>query len=457
MVSTDLLAVLFLIQNLNRLCLLPLDYVLLGKGVYVSTAIISKSSKKQIYSWALYDWANSAYSTTIMAGFFPIFFKKFWSMGTDPIVTTARLGVAISVSSFLIAMMTPTLGVIADMRGTKKRFCLIFMVIGALGSAWMTFIPVGQWVPAIMAYGLSMMAFNASSVFNDSLLPVVAKKSEMDYASSLGYSLGYLGGGILFALNVLMYMKPEIFGLRDGTQAVQVSFLTVGVWWFVFSIPLAKFVHEPKPEGPSGGLHALTRESVARLIQTVKHLSKDRNLLFFLLAYWLYIDGVYTVMTMAVDYGISIGLEAGDLMTALLITQFIGFPFALLFGFVAKRFGCRLPILICIAVYSVAVVLSTFMKTAMHFYMLAVIIGMVQGGVQSLSRSLFGRMIPSESSGEYFGLFNLVGKFASILGPLLVAIGVTVSGSSRHGMTSLLVLFIIGGALLYRVKEPEPL
>ncbi len=423
----------------------------------MSAAVIVKSSKKQIFSWALYDWANSAFSTTIMAGFFPVFFKKFWSLGTDPIVTTARLGMAISVSSFLIAMMTPTLGVIADMRGVKKRFCMLFMIIGALASAWMSYIPAGAWVPAIIAYGVSMMAFNASCVFNDALLPVVAKKSEMDYASSLGFSLGYLGGGVLFALNVAMYLKPVLFGLQDGTQAVQMSFLTVGVWWFIFSLPMMRFVHEPKPEGKSCGLIAMTSESIVRLTHTIKDLRKNHNLLFFLLAYWLYIDGVYTVMTMAVDYGISIGLEAGDLMTALLITQFIGFPFALLFGFVTKHFGCRLPILICIIVYSITVILSTYMQTAMHFYILAMIIGMVQGGVQSLSRSLFGRMIPSESSGEYFGLFNLVGKFASILGPLLVAIGVTLAGSSRHGMTSLLVLFIIGGVLLYRVKEPETL
>lgn len=417
---------------------------------------MDKNQKKLIFSWALYDWGNSAYSTTVMAGFFPIFFKNFWSHGTDAVVTTARLGTAISVSSLLIALISPFLGVVADLKGYKKLFCMLFTFVGVLACGWMGVIPSGDWVNAILAYGVAMMAFNAATVFYESLLPFVADKSHMDYASSLGYALGYLGGGVLFLINVLMYLFPEKFGIADGVLAVRISFLMVAVWWLVFSIPLAKNVPEPKFQIMPGSLWTLTKESLKTMKRTSKALVQEKNLLYFMMAYWLYIDGVYTVMTMAVDFGVSIGFEAKDLIAALLITQFIGFPCAYFFGRVTSRFGTKIPILFCIVVYSITVMAATGMSKAWHFYLLATVIGVVQGGVQSLSRSLFARMIRKEESGEYFGLFNLVGRFASILGPLVVALGVTVTGSSRAGMTGLLVLFIAGGVLLSLVKEPSP-
>lgn len=413
------------------------------------------AKKKKIYSWAMYDWANSTYSTTVMAGFFPVFFKNFWSHGTDPVITTARLGTTISVSSLIIAMISPTLGVIADLKGFKKLLCLIFMVIGVLACGWMAFIPSGDWWNAILAYGIAMMAFNASCVFYEALLPFVADEHDMDYVSSLGYALGYLGGGILFLLNVLMYMFPTFFGLKDGVQGVQVSFISVALWWFIFSYPLAKNVPEPTVTVSKDNIWKLTMQSIRTLVNTGIKLYEEKNLLLFIVAYWLYIDGVYTVMTMAVDFGISIGFEAKDLIAALLITQFIGFPAAYYFGTITKRWGTKGPILFCIVIYGITVVLATGMSRPWHFYLLAVVIGLVQGGVQALSRSLFARMAPKEQSGEYFGLFNLVGRFASILGPLLVAIGVTVTGSSRLGMIGLLVLFISGGWLLALVKEPK--
>lgn len=416
---------------------------------------MQKEKKKGILSWALYDWGNSAYSTTVMAGFFPIFFKQYWSSGADAVVTTARLGTAISVSSLLIALLSPLLGVIADMKGLKKTFCLGFTIVGVLSCAWMGFIAGGDWWSAIIAYGVAMMAFNAASVFYDSLLPSVASAEQMDYASSLGYSLGYLGGGVLFLVNVLMYLFPATFGIADGVTAIKISFVMVAVWWFIFSLPLAKNVTESKVGYlPQSELRVI-QESFKTLRRTLGELLRERNLLIFIVAYWLYIDGVYTVMTMAVDYGISIGLEAKDLIAALLITQFIGFPCAYYFGTVTRRWGSKLPILVCIGVYGVTVVAATGMSAAWHFYLLATVIGMVQGGVQSLSRSMFGRMIETEKSGEYFGVFNLVGRFASILGPLVVALGVTLTGNSRMGMMGLLVLFLAGGGLLALVKEPK--
>jgi UMF1 family MFS transporter len=409
---------------------------------------------KKILSWALYDWANSVYSTTVMAGFFPLFFQKYWSSGADSALTTARLGSAISISSFAIAVFSPVLGSLADIRGWKKELCFGFMLIGAACCAWMAFIDIGQWWPAILAYSISMFAFGLSAGFNDAQLPHVAQGRDMDRASSLGYSLGYLGGGILFTINVLMFLFPAKFGLASPEQGVKYSFLTVGVWWLVFSLPMMKYVPEEKIPS-TGGLWQMVGKSLKNLNVTFVALLKEKNTLLFILAYWLYIDGVYTVMTMAVDYGVSLGLESKDLIVALLLTQYIGFPCAYFFGTLTTRWGSRKPILVCIGIYALTVVLATQMTTAAHFYALACIIGMVQGGVQALSRSLFGNMIPAAASGEYFGLFNLIGKFASILGPLIVAVTVYYTHQHRFGMLGLLVLFAVGGALLWKVKEHD--
>lgn len=410
--------------------------------------------KKKIFSWALYDWANSTFSTTVMAGFFPLFFKNFWSEGTPAVVTTARLGTALSIGSILIAFMSPTLGALADLRGSKKLFCGLFMLMGVVSTACLAFIPQGDWVMAAFAYTSAMMAFNASCVFYDSLLPSVASPSQLDFVSSWGFSLGYLGGGILFLLNVLMYLYPSIFGFSGPIPAVQAGFLSVAVWWAVFSIPLFLNVPEPPFAPVKDSLWVLTRKSVRNLNHTVASAFRHQNVFIFMIAYWLYIDGVYTVMTMAVDFGISIGFEPRHLIAALLITQFVGFPCAWAFGHWAPRFGCRKLILFCLATYSLTLFFAARMTEVREFYFLALVIGLVQGGVQSLSRSLFAKMVPEGQSGEYFGLFNLVGKFASIFGPLVVAAGAWFTKDSRLGMLGLLVLFLIGGSLLWKVREP---
>ena len=416
---------------------------------------LSKGERKQVLSWGLYDWANSAFSTTIMAGFFPVFFKHFWSQGFSAVDTTAKLATTVSISSFLIAMVSPTLGAIADHKGQKKAFLIVFMLVGVAGSAALAYIPAGEWFTAAVVYGIGMMAFNASCVFYDALLPFVARKDHLDYASSLGYSLGYLGGGVLFALNVVMYLKPDLFGFSSGSSAVQFSFLSVAIWWFVFSLPLMFFGKEPKQTASSSeDWWTLTRAAVLAMKNTFLEIRKDRNLFIFMLAFWLYIDGVYTLITMAVDYGISLNFESKDLIAALLITQFVGFPATYVYGLISKRWGCRKPILFCIAVYALTVVLASQMKTPMHFYILAAVIGLVQGGVQSLSRSLFAKMISEEKSGEYFGFMNLIGKFASVLGPAIVALTVMLVKKSEYGLMGLLILFVTGGYLLMKVKEP---
>ncbi len=419
---------------------------------------MERRNDKKTFSWALYDFGNSAFSTTVMAGFFPLFFKSYWSDGASAIDTTSRLGTAISLSSLFIALITPTLGAMADLRASKKKFLLFFMIMGVIATAGLSWVQQGMWVQAMIFYGLAMTAFSASSVFYDSLLPSLGKGTQLDYASSLGFSLGYLGGGILFTVNVLMYLYPHWFGIANGETAVKISFLTVAVWWLVFSLPLAKNVPEPKlTKAPiaNQSMWSLTKLSVVQLKSTISDLVKNKNLLIFVIAYWLYIDGVYTVMTMAIDYGMAIGLQSQHLIAALLITQFIGFPCTYLFGIITHRFNCRKPILVCIGIYTIGVLAATQMSTITHFYMLATMIGMVQGGVQSLSRSLFANLIPESVSGEYFGLFNLIGKFASILGPLIIALFTQITQSSSLGIGGLVILFIAGGYLLSLVKEPH--
>lgn len=424
----------------------------------MNAADTTKTRRRALWSWAMYDWANSAFATTVMAGFFPVFFKEYWSLGADATLSTARLGTTISISSLIIAILSPLLGALADLRGAKKVFCFLFMVLGVCGTLTMAFIDKGGWTAAAAAYGVAMFGFTASCVFYDSLLPSIAPGKEADYASALGYGLGYLGGGVLFLLNVAMYLKPEVFGLPDGVFAIKLSFFTVAIWWAIFSIPLFLWVPEPAQasEGRGMSLARMLFASFGQLMHTVRKILANRNAAIFLLAYWLYIDGVYTIMTMAVDFGMSLGFKAADLIAALLIVQFIGFPFAILFSSLAKRWGSRPPIFFGIAIYSVTTVFATMMTESWHFYILAAVIGMVQGGVQALSRSLFSRMTPPEAAGEYFGLFNLVGKFASIIGPALVGIIAYVGGDSRRSLLGVLILFAIGAALLTKVREPEP-
>lgn len=410
--------------------------------------------RKDMISWAMYDWANSAFATTVMAGFFPVFFKLVLSKDVDPTTSTARLGLAVSASSLLIAIISPFLGVLSDLRGLKKKLTLWFMLLSIVGCILLSFLEEGQWLAGAWIYGIAFLGFNASCVFYDSLLPSVAGNEESDFVSGLGYGLGYLGGGVLLTINVLMMTFPEFFHLSNSLSAVRASFVSVAIWWLVFSIPFFRYVQEPQLRihihfGPA------FRQSFFAVLKTWRNLiGPHRNIGLFLLAYWLFIDGVYTVMTMAVDYGIALGFSSENLIAALLITQFIGFPFALLFSKLSKSFGSKSLIQFALLIYSVTVVASLQMSQVWHFYLLACMIGMVQGGVQALSRSLFARMIPASHSGELFGFFNLVGKFASILGPLIVGLGAWITGSSSLGMVGLLILFIAGAGLLAFVKEP---
>lgn len=404
-------------------------------------------------AWAFYDWANSAYATTVMAGFFPAFFSKFWSHGADPTLTTLRLGVANGIAGFLIAVLAPVLGAIADRGGRRIRFLAAWSVIGIAATAALYFVGEGQWVWAVAMFVIATMGFNGGVVFCDALLLDVAEPKDYDRVSSLGYGLGYLGGGLLFALNIAMVLKPGLFGLASKAAAVQMSFLTVAVWWLVFMLPLVLFVRE-RGGGQRMPLAAAVRAGLAEVASTARHAKTLRPLFLFLVAYWLYIDAVNTVIKMAVDYGMALGLDDAALMTALLITQFVAFPASIAYVKLSNRIGVRQGILIGLVVYTGVTIYAYFLSSAAEFYVMAVVIGLVQGAVQALSRSLFGRMVPPEKSAEYFGLYNLVGKFGTVLGPVLVGAVAWYSGSSRLSILSLAVIFVAGAVLLLRVRDP---
>jgi MFS transporter, UMF1 family len=405
-------------------------------------------------SWALYDWANSAFATTVMAGFFPTFFRQFWSTGADATVTTLRLGVANGVAGFIVAALAPVLGAIADRGGARCAFVTAWSVLGIAATAGLYFVGQGQWGWAIALFVLGTMGFNGGIVFYDALLLNVAQPADYDRVSAYGYALGYLGGGLLFALNVLMVLKPALFGLASPAAAVQASFLTVAVWWLVFMLPLSLYVREPP--GTSRGMLAAVSAGLQEIAATARHARTLRPLFAFLIAYWLYIDAVNTIIKMAIDYGMAIGLPSSGLLTALLVTQFVGFPAALLFGRIGGKLGARTGILITLVVYLGVTVWAYFLDSTAEFYGMAVVVGLVQGGVQSLSRSYFGRLVPAGKAAEFFGLYNMVGKFGTVLGPVLVGGVAWLTGSSRASILSLAILFIAGGALLLRVREPEP-
>jgi MFS transporter, UMF1 family len=413
------------------------------------------NERRQILSWAFYDWANSAFATTVLAGFFPLFFKQYWSAGQDATTSTFHLGMANSASSLVILLLAPTLGAIADRGGARKRLLACFMILGVLATAGLYLVGKGMWFEAALLFVLGAIGFSGSIVFYDSLLVDVARPRDYDRVSALGYGLGYLGGGLLFAVNVLMTLKPQWFGLADAAAAVRLSFLTVAVWWLLFSLPLFLNVREHVPPGGPVGWWQAVRGGFRQLADTFAEIRKLRVVLLFLCAYWLYIDGVDTIIRMAVDYGMALGFEPTSLIVALLIVQFVGFPAAIAFGWLGGAIGTKRALLFGIAVYMGVTVWGYFLENERQFYLMAITIGLVQGGVQSLSRSYYARLIPPGKSGEFFGFYNMLGKFAAIIGPLLVGWTAILTGSSRLSILAVLLLFVSGAWLLWKVPEPE--
>jgi len=435
--------------------------------------LVMESRKKAIWGWAMYDWANSAFMTTVVSGFFPVFFKLYWNQGVDPNTSTARLAWANSVASLIIALMAPVLGAAADRGSRKKKFLVFFAYLGCLMTAGLFLVSEGHWQLACLLYLFGLLGFSGSNIFYDSLLPVVARNNSVDQVSGLGYGMGYLGGGLLFLFNIIMYWNPRFFGLSTSLEAVPYAFLTVALWWGGFALITVAWVKEDEVPG-NLSLKETFGAGFSQVIVTLRKVRHLRTAFLFLLAYWLYIDGVDTIIRMAVDYGMSLGFGHEDLVMALLLTQFVAFPAAILYSRWGTLIGVRRAIMVAIGIYMVVTIWGVLIESRVEFYLLAITIGSVQGGIQALSRSYFTRLIPAGRAAEFFGFYNMLGKFAAIVGPFMVGmVGLTARRllmppspsaeqlvevgqmASRWSIGSLLLLFVLGGILLYFVDEEK--
>jgi len=407
-------------------------------------------NKKQVYSWVLYDWANSAFATTILATVLPIFYRTVAAKGLVDNVATSYWGYTQTIGMLIIALLSPILGAISDFSNSKKSFLRFFAYLGITTTGLLFFIGEGDYLLASFYFILTSIGFSGANVFYDSFLPQIATPKKMDYVSSLGYAAGYLGGGLLLVINLIMIKKPTIFGIGDSLLATRLSFVTVAIWWFIFSIPIFKNVSE-LPRKKNFKFSRYIKVGFARVGRTFKNIQQYRQLFKFLIAFWIYNDGVGTIIRMATIYGSEIGIGQGDLIGALVLTQFIGIPFALLFGKLGERVGAKRGIIIGLSVYLLITIVGYFMTSALHFWILAGMVGLVQGGVQALSRSLYGIMVPKEKSAEFYGFFGVSSKFAAITGPFIFALVGQLTGSSRWGIISLATFFILGIILLSRV------
>ena len=415
--------------------------------------MIFKKYKKDAISWALYDWANSAFATTVMAGFFPIFYKSYWASDLSNLESTAMVGYANSLSGLIVVLLAPILGAYADIGTKRKKLLLLFASLGILCTASFYFIPQGEWMLAALLYAIAAVGFSGGNVFYDSLIVSVSDNENRNRVSALGYSLGYLGGGLLFLINVIMFLNPQLFGIESQSNAVLLSFFMVAVWWAFFSVPLLRNVKEQDSERENPRFFHALKQSFNEVYQTLSEVRKYKNVAIFLLAYWFYMDGIDTIVRMATAYGTDIGLEASSMITALILTQFVGFPSTLIFGYFADRLGFKKILTIGILIYILISIFASRITTAAEFYAMAIVVGLVMGGVQAVSRAYFSSIIPKDKEAQFFGFYNLVGKSAVVAGPALLAWISMIFNTPRAGILGLLVLFIPGLILLWMIPK----
>jgi MFS transporter, UMF1 family len=429
----------------------------------MSTPFLEKIGlhRRELRAWAMYDWANSAVMTTVIAAVFPPFYHAVAGAGLPAGVAYTRFQVGSTAAIALVAVLSPILGAMSDYRGNKKRILGGFLGIGAAAVAAMFFIRHGDWLLGISLFMLANVGLMGSFVMYESLLPHIAGNDEVDRVSTAGYSLGYLGGGILLALNLAWIIAPGAFGLPSGdglspaqaTLPVRLAFLSVSIWWIVFSIPLFRHVAEPpiRLEANERPGESAIRVAFARLRETFGELRGHRDAFLMLLAFFIYSDAIGAIIRMATSYGATLGLERDTMIAAILLTQIVGFPFAIVFGVAATRLGTKPLIFVGIGVYMAISMLGFFMTTATHFLILAGLVGTVQGGTQALSRSLFATLVPRHKTGEFFGFFGVIERFSGIMGIMVMMLAGLVLGSPRYGILALILFFIVGGLLLARV------
>ncbi len=410
-------------------------------------------SRPELRAWAMYDWANSAFWSTVVTAVFPPFFSTYAAAGLTPVEATTRFAWATTIAAAIIAVLGPVLGATADYRGWKKRLLTVFVTIGVTATLLMVAIERGNWLFAIIIFMVGNIGVSTSLVFYDSLLPHIARPHEIDRVSTAGFAIGFFGGGIVLLLNLAWILSPATFGLPDTVAAIKLSFVSVAVWWAVFTIPLLRRVPEPpvvlRVDESAGA--SPVRVAFRRVRTTFQELRTLRQAFLMLVAFLLYNDGIQTIIRMASIYGAEVGIDQNAQIAAFVVVQFVGVPFSFLFGALADRIGAKTALFGALTVYTVIALLGYFMTTALHFFMLAFLVGMVQGGSQALSRSLFARMIPKHKSSEYFGFYSVFEKFAGVAGPAVFAMSVTISGSSRIAVLSVIGFFVAGALVLTRV------
>ncbi|NBJ69120.1 MULTISPECIES: MFS transporter [Clostridia] len=409
--------------------------------------------KKTTLSWVLYDFGNSAFATTVMAAILPVFYYDVAAVGANQELAASFWGYSQSIAVLIVAILAPILGAISDYSAAKKKFLRFFAYMGMIASILLAFIGEGDYIFASLLLIVGTVGFSGGNVFYDAFLPEIAKGKEIDKVSAAGFAWGYIGGGILLAINILMILKHDWFGIPNATAASQIAFVTVGVWWFIFSLPLFRNIQEEKKYREKRD-RSYVAIGFSRVSSTFKDLKHYKQLLIFLLAFWLYNDGISTIIKMATIYGRDIGIDGNSLIIALLITQFVGIPCTFFFGWLAKKITAKKALVLSLYVYTGIVLLGYFMSSALHFYLLAICVGIVQGGAQSLSRSIYGRMVPEHKHAEFFGFYGISSKFAAIFGPFLFGLVGQLTGSSRNGIISLLVFFI-GGIILLKFVNVE--
>ncbi|WP_129409219.1 MFS transporter [Marinitoga lauensis] len=405
---------------------------------------------KKEKSWVMYDWANSAYTLIVTTAVLPIFFKEVAAKNIEGYLSTAYWGYGNTIATIIVALLAPILGTIADYKNVKKRFLTFFWLVGIISTFLLSTVGEGDWLQCLIIYIFSAIGFAGANIFYDSMLIDVTTDEKMDWISASGFAWGYIGSTIPFIISMAIIMKPQIIGLSSTLTSTRLAFIITALWWAIFTIPLLKNVHQEyyieKSETP-------IKDSFERLIKTFKEIKNYKNIFLFLLAYFFYIDGVGTIIKMATVYGKDVGIGTTQLLLALFATQVVAFPFALIYGKLAQKWNVKRMLFIGIAVYTFITIYGYFLKTAVDFWILAMLVATSQGGIQALSRSLYGKLIPKEKSAEFFGFYNIFGKFAAIIGPFLVGFFSQITRNSRFGVLSVAILFIIGAILLIKVEE----
>jgi len=410
----------------------------------------NKTFTRTVKSWIAYDAGNSAFATTVVAAFFPIFYLEFWASNLPKIEASIYLNWTLVVCNVSILLSGPVIGAITDINQSTKKSLTIFTVTSVFFVGLLYFLSAGSWIYALVFFGIANFCFCVAQIPYDKILTKIASPEKFSIISNQGYAWGYAGGGLLFIVNALMSIYPESFGLASQSDAIRVSFLMVSIWWLLFLIPLLVNFKETTNNQRSKGI---VISSLKNIVTTLKSVYQYKNAFLFLIAFFLFIDGAHTVIYLASTFALNLGLETSSIIQALILVQLVAFPATLIWGYVANRFGDKLVLYLTISSYIFIIIYSAALSSALEFYLLAAWVGCVQGGIQGSSRGYFGKLIPKEKAGEFFGLYNVMGRAGAILGPLLVGSLLTLYGNVRIALLPIAILFIIGGLLLTRVKN----